>query len=277
MLAIALLCGLAIPIVLDPEDGLQMLVSIKATLTGHGVNEGLAPFGQLNRPYLAFPVLEALVVFALAMAGLIVGVVRRAPVPVVFGAASVLLALMALARYNQTYYLAPAYVTAIPGALWLLRSSPRRATPLLVACLLTVVLVPQLRHRDDLTRSVAHTEAEAAALDQAVAPLSRPGTVVLTPIENAQTQWGGFVQFYGSFTPAYAYRFVEPWVRIIQLVRTRGFRIRYYAGPEALHVNGTADVDLPGLGTARVRRLRAYDRPGNGFGVLEIVRLPRTL
>ena len=58
------------------------------------------------------------------------------------------------------------------------------------------------------------------------------------------------------------------------MVEGRGMKLRYYAGPAALHVRGVADVDLDGLGTFRVRRLPAFDDPRGQFAVLRILRDP---
>ena len=273
VLAVATLCGLAVPIVLDPEDGFQMLVSIKDTLVGHGVNQGIVPFSQLSRPYLSYPLLEGLMVFVAAVAAAVVGVVRRAPVPVVFALASAVLAVMALARYQQTYYLAPAYVAAIPAALWLFRGRRSRSVPLFVWPLLAIVVLPQVQHRNDLSHVEAAETARAAALERTVAPLLQPDVVVLTPLTMPDTAFAE-AQFYGSYTPVYPYRFVSPWPPFIQLVQSRGLDVRYYAGPQALQVHGVTDVDLAGLGTFRVRRLTRFDRQANGFGVLEILRAP---
>jgi hypothetical protein len=273
LLAAAVLIGLAIPIVFDPEDGFQMLVSIKDTLTGHGVNQGIAPFSQLDRPYLSFPILEGLMVFAAAMVAAVVGLARRAAAPVVFGSASAILATMALARYQETYYLAPAYVAAIPAALWLFRRSSTAAVPLLVWPLLFVVVVPQFEHARDTAHQYAVVEHQAAAVERVAAPLLKPGLVVLTPVRVRDTSFTD-VQFYGSYTPTYPYRFVSPWPPFVHLVESQGLKLRYYVGPGALQVNGVGDLDVPGLGTFHVRRLARFDRLSDGLGVVEILQTP---
>ena len=270
IVAVAVLIGLAIPIVFDPEDGLQMLVSIKDTLSGHGVNQGIAAFSQLNRGYWSFPVFEGLLVFAAAMLATLLGLVRRDPVPVVFGFASAVLVTMALARYDQTYYLAPGYVAAIPAALWLFRLPRNRALPFFVWPLIAIVVVPQFQHLI-VHETAPSAQAQAATLTRTLAPVLKPGIVVLTPIQVPDTAFD-MAQFYGSYTPQYPYQFVSPWPPFIQLLEGRGLKVRYYAGPQASQVKGEADINLAGLGTFHVRRVAGLDGPG--FGVLEILRAP---
>jgi Dolichyl-phosphate-mannose-protein mannosyltransferase len=270
-LALAVVGGVAIPIVVDPEDGFQMLVAIKDGLLGGGVNHGISPFSQLDRwPYLSYPMLQGVIVFAVAMIAGVVGLLRRAPAPVVFASASAVLALMALARNQQTYYIAPAYVAAIPGALWLFHRSGRRAAPLLLWPLIAVVVVPQLQHRHDV--QTAGAEAQAAQLEQLVAPLLKPGVSVMTTISVPDTEFDR-ARFWGVYTPAsYPYHFVSTWPPFINYVVGLGRKVEYYAGPQALQVNGVADVDLAGDGTFHVRRLPQFD--GDGIGVLQILSAP---
>lgn len=275
VVAIGAVLGLALPIAFDPEDGFQMLVSIRDSLVGRGVNQGIAPFSRITDSFTTFPLEQGAIVFVVAMVAVAVGLWRRAPIPIIFGSASALLEIMALARAQEAYYYAPGYVAAIPAALWLFRGSTKPAVPLFVWPLIAIVVLPQLQHVRAGTRLYRSEEQPAAALQRTVAPLLRPGVVILTPIAVPDTRFE-FGQ-YGSVQPDYPFRFAPPEPRFIQMIESRGLKIRYYAGPAALDVNGVADVDLNGLGTFRVRRLTRFDDPQDGIGVLEILKAPAGL
>ncbi len=183
---------------------------------------------------------------------------------------------MALARSQETYYYAPAYMAAIPAALWVFRGSRARALPIFAWPLIAIVVVPQLGHLRDNAQRTKTAERAAASLERPLVPLMKPGVVIVTPLAVPDTQFA-LAQFFADYTPNYPFRFVGPYRPFIQLAEGRGLKIGYYAGPAALGVKGTADIDLAGLGTFRVRRLAEFDDPLGSFGVLQIVSTPAGL
>ena len=77
-LFLAFAIGLALPASLVLDDGIQMLVAMKETLTGSRVNEGIEPFENFTLDALRrYPLSAAVVVIGLGLVAGIVGLVRR--------------------------------------------------------------------------------------------------------------------------------------------------------------------------------------------------------
>ena len=103
------------------DDGIRALGATRATLSGGGVNAGVKPFDLDGIDFGAWPLREALLVFAIAGAAAVVGLWKRQLVPVLWFLGAAVLAVMASARLGVTRYYAPPFVVSIPPALWLLR------------------------------------------------------------------------------------------------------------------------------------------------------------
>jgi hypothetical protein len=115
------------------DDGVQMLVAIKESLSGQRVNEEIEPFENFTVELLRrWPLNVMVVVVVLGFVAGVMGAARREFWPTLLGLGSLVLALMAAARYSYDYYYAPAFALAIPGALWLFRRSGRPAAPIYV-------------------------------------------------------------------------------------------------------------------------------------------------
>ena len=132
-LFLAFALGLALPASLVLDDGIQMLVAMKETLTGSRVNEGIEPFENFTLDALRrYPLSAAVVVIVLGLLAGGVALVRRTYWPFLLALGSLVLATMAAARYSYDYYYAPAFAVAVPAALWIFRRREGSAVPFYV-------------------------------------------------------------------------------------------------------------------------------------------------
>ena len=196
-----------------------------------------------------------------------VGAIRRLWWPAVAALGTALLALMAAARLSEDYYYAPAYATAIPGALWLLarRSGPR--VPVYAWLVIAVVFVPLFRHPIPPSDGVGETNVAAQQLAD---ELLRPKEVIVAgpgiPIEDL---FLSFVEDFSDENPEYQRRFVDAtW---LPQARERGLSPAYYVSSAAdvERVAGVGEIDL-GEGPVPVRMLERRWGPGGAYGVLKL-------
>ncbi len=138
-LALALALGVVATVGLLVGDGLRALSSVLQTLAGRNVNAGIIPFSEPLSKFASYPLLVPVVVFALAAAGAVRGLMKRDLWPVVWFLGAAVAAAMAAARLGQARYFALPYVLSIPPALWLLRRSGRAPAPVLVCPLVANV------------------------------------------------------------------------------------------------------------------------------------------
>jgi hypothetical protein len=251
----AFVAGLALPILLSVPDGMQAMISIEKGLSGQGVNEGIALFGAPFDQLLHWPLRQALLVFLLAGAAAVVGLVRREPLPVVWFVGAFVLGVMAEARLAAIHYFAPAFVLALPGAFWLVRRA-RGVAPVVAAVLVAYLVLPQLENRHARPFDPGLRGAVAPTLAAVDARL-RPGELAVTPSywPDPDTRYFDVVQPYVAYTPQYPYRFVSDSERAPRLAASRGLLLRYYTGPLARGLAGEQELMLTEIGPYRVRPL----------------------
>jgi hypothetical protein len=218
--------GVALPVSLNLRDGLQALVVMARGLVGGGVNTGVEPFtGTLDDAWNRVPHF-AFLVFALAAAAAVAGVLRREPAPGIVFAAAAALAAMALARFADTHYFAPAYAVSILGALWLARSLPVGGAALALVFAFAISGFALSARGDPAHDRDAFRERAAPELNAA---LARAGNdeVVLTPSywPAADTRFYEVVAQYTALAPDYPYRTLPASDGARRFARERGLEI----------------------------------------------------
>jgi hypothetical protein len=269
-LVVAFVVGLFLPASLVLDDGVQMLVSIKQTLTGGRVNEGIEPFEEFTvDPFLHFPLAGAAIVIALGVVAGIVALVERRHWPFLLALGTLALTTMAAARYSYDYYYAPGFVVAIPGALWLFARFGRQAA--FVAVLPALALYASTLA--DARGAGPEVETDAAAQELAD-ELLKPGEVVLVPsyyFAVEDVRFGSLVDDFVDYVPEYPYRFLsQP-----DVAAERGLTPAYYVDRERdLPHDGRAEVDIGGYGPYVVETLPRRWGPGDKYGVARILESP---
>ena len=253
VLGAAVFAGLAIPIVLSIPDGMQAMISIEKGLSGEGINETIPLFSAPLDRLLDPPLRQALLVFLLAGAAALVGLVQREPLPVVWFLGAAILGVMAEARLAAIHYFAPAYVVSLWGAFWLLRRARLGTAPIIATVLVAYVVWPAVRDRHALPYDPGLAGVAAPPLRALEAKL-RPTELGLTPSywPDPDTRYFDVVEPYMSYTPEYPYRFVSDSGRAPEFAEERGLRLRYYTGPLARNFTGTQLI-LGEIGTFRAR------------------------
>ncbi len=269
LVAIGLALGVAIPVTFLLDDGLNMLVTMRDGLLGRGVNAGLQAFPVTWSQFTTSPLKQAAVVFAIAAIAAVVGAFRRNPLPAIWFSGALALAVLAAARLSTTRYYAPAYVLAVPAAVWLFRRLGPRIGGVLVALLVAYVLIPQFQYLPAALDQAAHDERVSAEYQRlAVRVLHRPREIILTsdyaPV--GDVRYLGEVEHFVSYTPAYPYRFLAD----VELrdIAAKGLVPRYYAGPEAVGVTRPGTLRLGGAACWRVVPRPELATPD--FGVIEL-------
>jgi hypothetical protein len=252
----AFVVGLLLPVSLTVPDGMRALVNVANGLTGRGISSGATFDLSLDR-FASWPLLQTVPVFVLATVAAAVGLRRRDPRPVVWFAGALVLGLMAKSRLGSPHYFAPAFVVALPAALWVLRQW-RRAGALLAVGVVAFSVLPQFWHLTDPATEA--TEVSMRYYDPPVAYVEErlePGEVALAPRFSLvrDARYFDFVDFYAEYTPDYPYRFLSDSARAPGFASERGLRLRYYVGPLAETVEGTAPVRLGEAGEFTVRRV----------------------
>jgi hypothetical protein len=273
-LGLAFVAGLALPATLVLDDGVQMLVSIKETLTGGRVNEGIEPFENFTWSAVRrYPLNVGFVVIGLGVLAGGVALVRRRYWPFLLALGSLVLATMAAARYSYDYYYAPAFAVAIPGVLWLLGRA-RSGTmpiylwiPVLALFGWTVTHVQTWEQRQE--RAVDDAAQELA--DELLAP----GEVMMTldyyfPVEDVR--FDSLVDGFVDHVPAYPYRFVHR----PEVAAERGLVPRFLVarGGDLPPPGDVTNVDIAGSGPFVVETLARRWGPGDEFGVARILESP---
>jgi hypothetical protein len=269
---IAFVAGLFLPASLVLDDGVQMLVAMKESLTGHRVNEGIEPFESFTLDSLrAWPLNAMVVVVVLGVAAGVLGVLRRQYWPLLLALGSVVLALMAAARYGYDYYYAPAFTVAIPGALWLFRRSGRAAAPVYV--LAATVAFYGYALTKVQTSQPPQEEAINASAQALADELLAPGEVILVghayaPIEDVR--FGSFVDGAVDHVPEYPYRFLSS----LGIAGERQLTPKYVVGGAELPQAGqTAAVQLDGR-PFTVEGLARTWGPAKEFRLARVVQAP---
>lgn len=276
LIMIAFVAGLALPASLVLDDGVQMLVVIKETLAGGRVNEGIEPFESFAvDPFFRYPLAIATVVLALGLAAGAVGLARRCYWPFLLAIGSVVLAVMAAARFSFDYYYAPAVVVSVPGALWLFRRADRPGAPVyvLLTALLVVAWSASHLRSSDLERNVAADLGVDAAAQSLADRILDDGQVILVPSYNfpvEDVRFGSLVEGFADHVPDYPYRFLaQP-----HIAAEHGLTPAFYvAGASDLPV-GTATIDIGGFGPFTIERLPERWGPHGEYGVARILNSP---
>jgi len=272
-LMVAFVLGLAVPASLILDDGIQMLVAIKETLTGGRVNEDIEPFQNVTLDaFTSYPLNVAVVVIGLGVTAGIVGLVRRQYWPPLLALGSVVLALMAAARYSYDYYYVPAFAVAIPGALWLARRGSRRSAPVLV-WVATITLFGVTISKVQTWQPGVDRAVDASANELADELLAE-GEVILVqdyyfPAEDVR--FGSLVDDFVDHVPDYPYRLVA----LPRIVGERGLAPRYVTDRDGVPEAGeVAEVTAGGYGPFVVEGLDRRWGPGGAYRLARILESP---
>lgn len=204
---LAYAAGVLLPVLLDPEDGVQALVVLAKSATGHGVSDVPSfqtPLSSLD--HLAG--FGALVLLAVAALSLAYGLRRGDARPVVWALGVLSLGVLAWTRPVATHYLAPSFVLAVPAALWLFQRTPRARASLLVWPIVLLIAWPAFEDRNAPAEHAARLEeAGKAARAEALAGLA-PNEVRFVPSysPDPDVRYFELVQLYVRHSPPYPYR-----------------------------------------------------------------------
>ena len=253
--------GLTVPALFDFPDWARALHLIQQAVIGRGVNTGVEPFGLDVFAADNAELRRGLVVFVIAAAAAIVGLVRRDPRPVIWFAGASALVAMAFARQAYVHYFAPGFILTIPAALWLVSRAPRRAGLVLVWVLVALVAIPVFQDRNWPTEAFEQQVATVSPSVRAIEERLKPGEVALTAYywPEPDNRWFNDVQSYVNYAPEYPYKFLPAFAVAAQLAAERDLVFRYYTGPEVASLEGTQTVALRDVGTFKMRRLEDYE------------------
>jgi hypothetical protein len=277
LLAVAVVAGFALPSSLILDDGIQSASAVWQSLRGERVNAHIDAFGQFSaHAFLRYPLSAATILFGLAAVAGAVAVRRRRYWPAVLALGTLVLALMAAARFSFDYYYAPAYALAIPSALWLFRRERSAVAPPYVWIVVAAVVVPLLWRLPSGADTVGAVNASAQRLADR---LLKPGEVILTPatFPVEDTRYGSFVRAFADHTPDFPYRFIG--AGDLPVAVARGLRPAYYVarnGDLTSAPQSVGQVELEGRGPFTVERLPTTWGPGDEYGVLAIRKAPET-
>lgn len=264
--------GVALPMSMIVDDGLQALVAAAETVSGGRVNESVEPFADFDAgAFVRFPLSATTVVLVLAAIGVARGARARVWWPLVLATGIVPLVIGAAARYSFSYYYAPAYAAAIPVALWGVRGRGARASA--AAWIAVVVLAGQLLVHPTARGDVVPSNDAAQQLANEIL---RSGEVILVtrevPVEDLMyTKIGGFA----DYAPILPYRFLLN--SDLKRALEDGLRPRYLAArtQDLPQERGKAvEWTIGGAGPYVIRRLERDWGPENRYGIAEILELP---
>jgi len=283
VLAAAFAAGLLLPGTFAINDLPEMLVRMGRSLR-HGGVDRLAPgvagsWSELGHT----PVLQALILLAVAGVASGIGLVVREAGPSLWFGGSAATFLMATSHVGPASNFAPAFVLSIPPALWLARRMPRPAPPIAALALVALAFIPALRDLPKPRDAARLQERRWAAIDAIGAKvITKPGIVALSddsaPIPDVR--WHDYVQQVVSWTPAYPYRFLPDSQLALDTAGREHLLPAYYIGSLPVGLTKTETVPLqfgsytlqpvpsdtfPGLevGTARLLAGPGIDRPYN--------------
>lgn len=224
---LAYAAGVLLPVLLDPQDGLQALVVLAKSAAGRGVSDVpsfATPLSALDG-LLGF---GGLVLFAIAAAAAVVGLRRDDARPVVWAVGALALGVLAWARPVAPHYLAPSFVLAIPAALWLVQRAPRARASLLVWPFVLLIAWPALDDRNAPAESARALETDGGSLRaRALAGLG-PNEVRLVPSysPDPDVRYFELVQLYVDHSPVYPYRLLPMTDAAQTYARTHGLTPR---------------------------------------------------
>jgi hypothetical protein len=243
----AFVVGMAIPLLLVLSDSPRALIETFDTLIGRNINAGITPFGHSATEYFKFPLLEAEIVVALAGIAAFVGARRRTAWPGLWFASSAVAFLLAALRLGNLRYYDPAFVLAIPAALWLFRRTGSAAAPWPVWIVVAAVVVPTFVHMRDPAHAAQRDERVARASTRLEDRLLKPNEVALVSAytyPGPDARWFELIQLYVPKTPPYPYRFIPADARAIASAAAEGKHVAYFVGPEALAITKPQKLTL---------------------------------
>lgn len=271
-LMLAFVVGLAVPASLVLDDGVQMLVAMKETLTGGRVNEGIEPFSEFSfDSFRSYPLSATAVVVALGLLAGAVSIARRRYWPFFLALGTLVLGTMAAARYSYDYYYAPAFAVAIPGALWLFSRRGTRTAPLYVWLPVLLLFGLSISH---FPRFHGGGDGDVNAPAQVLAnELLRPGEVILVPyyyfpIEDVR--FDSLVDGFVDHVPEYPYRFLSR----PKIAAEQGLAPKYYVAEDRDLPSGVSRVDIGGYGPFVLEKLPTRWGPDRQYGVARILESP---
>jgi hypothetical protein len=204
---LAYAAGVLLPVLLDPEDGLQALVVLAKSAAGRGVSDVpsfATPLSALDG-LLSF---GGLVLFAVAVLAAVFGLRRDDARPVVWAVGAATLGVLAWARPVAPHYLAPSFVLAVPAALWLLQRTRGARASLLVWPFVLLIAWPAFDNRNAPADNASKLEASGkTARAQALEGLG-PNEVRFVPSysPDPDVRYFELVQLYVRHSPDYPYR-----------------------------------------------------------------------
>jgi hypothetical protein len=222
---LAYAAGVLLPVLLDPEDGLQALVVLAKSAAGRGVSD----VPSFRTPIFALDDLAGfggLVLLVVAALSVVYGLRRGDARPVVWAAGALALGVLAWARPVAAHYLAPSFVLAVPAALWLFQRTPGARASLLVWPLVLLIAWPAFEDRDAPAEHAAKLEeAGKLARAEALAGLA-PNEVRLVPsyFPDPDVRYFELVQLYVRHSPAYPYRLLPRTEAAIRYAESHGLR-----------------------------------------------------
>ena len=257
-----------------------MLVRVEQTWLGGGVNAGLHYFNFPHNEFWSWPLQQFAVIFVIAAIAAAVGARRLEPAPLILFSASALMLFLGLVRSGQYYYFGPAYVLAVPAALWLLARSARVVPRLLpiaaVVALLVYVVMPQIHHARDASRVAQSDERQSAVMQADAAALLKSGQTALVDQEapTPDSLYNSLVQndVHGVPPPSQT-RFFEDFFTSPDWLIAEHLRVSYYIGRRAVDVTKPESIVLL-TGTYHVVPLPRYTRRDLNLGVLKLVSGP---
>ena len=270
-LVAAMLLGIAIPMTLFIDDGLELVVRMQEGLSGGGANEGIPLFTLDWGTFEDFPLRQAVVLFALAAVAAVVGMWRRSVSPVLWFTAAATMGVMGAARLGAVRYFEPAYALSIVPALWLF-ATRRTPTALAAAAITTAFVVwPSVDRAHEPSLIAEADQSYAREVDRVARDLLGEGDVGLVadyaPV--ADGRYWGVVANFVNYTPPYPYRFLPDYGPA--LASAGGRRVHYYIGPAAASLIGEGTLNL-GSGSWYARPLP--ERRTQYFAVAELLSPP---
>ncbi len=221
--ALAYAAGVLLPVLLDPEDGLQALVVLAKSAAGQGVSD----VPSFQTPLAGLDDLAGfggLVLFAVAALSIVFGLRRGDPRPVVWAVGALTLGVLAWARPVAPHYLAPSFVLAVPAALWLFQRTPGARASLLVWPIVLLIAWPAFDDRNAPAEHAAQLEeAGKAARAEALVGLG-PNEVRLVPSysPDPDVRYFELVQLYVRHSPPYPYRLLPRTEAAIRYAESHG-------------------------------------------------------
>ena len=276
LITAAFAVGVLLPGTLVLNDLPQMLIDMGRALAHGGVDRA-APGASTSWSELVHtPVVQALVLLALAGVAGGIGVVTRVLQPLLwFGGAAATFA-MASSHVGPPTNFAPSFVLSIPPVLWLARRLPSTAAPLAAAAVVASVLVPTLRDLSNTANAARLEERRGAAMTSiADRLLTRPNTVALTEDFTAlpDIRWQDYVQQIVPWSPAYPYRFLPDSPGGVNTSARRHLAPAYYIGQLAAALQHRQTVPIQ-FGPYDMKPLPGDAFPQLGVGSAQLLSGP---